>query len=85
MLANNVMLSAWLGVAMQFFQLKRRDFITLIGGAAAASALPVRARAQMGKTSRIGSLGTSSPSLERHLVDAFRQKLRPPGCSIRLQ
>ena len=59
--------------------MKRREFITLLGGAAAAVTWPVRARAQTGKTSRIGFLGTSSPSLERHLVDAFRQKLRELG------
>jgi hypothetical protein len=59
--------------------MQRREFITLVGGAAAAGAWPVHARAQTGKTSRIGFLGTSSPSLERHLVDAFRQKLRELG------
>jgi putative tryptophan/tyrosine transport system substrate-binding protein len=59
--------------------MRRREFITLLGGAAAAGACPVRARAQTGKMSRIGFLGTSSPSLERHLVDAFRQKLRELG------
>src|SRR6476659_9187826 len=37
------------------------------------------ARAQSGKTSRIGFLGTSSLSQEIHLVDAFRKKLRELG------
>jgi putative tryptophan/tyrosine transport system substrate-binding protein len=56
---------------------KRREFITLLGGAAA---WPLAARAQQaGKVHRIGFLGTSSPSLERHLTDAFRQKLRELG------
>jgi putative ABC transport system substrate-binding protein len=55
----------------------RREFITLFGGAAA---WPVVARSQQtGKVARIGFLGTSSDSLERHLVDAFRQKLRDLG------
>jgi ABC-type uncharacterized transport system substrate-binding protein len=56
----------------------RREFITLIGGAAAAWPLTASAQ-QTGKVSRIGFLGTSSPSLERHLVDAFRQTLRELG------
>ena len=57
--------------------MKRREFITLIGGAAA---WPFAARAQqMGKVPRIGYLGSSSPSLEPHFVEAFRQKLRELG------
>jgi putative ABC transport system substrate-binding protein len=55
---------------------RRRDFISLLG---AAAAWPVCARAQSGKTSRIGFLGTSSLSQEIHLVDAFRKKLRELG------
>ena len=57
--------------------MRRRAFITLLGGAAA---WPLVARAQQtGKVSRIGFLGPSSPALERHLVDTFRQKLRELG------
>ena len=57
--------------------LERREFITLIGGAAS---WPLIARAQQtGKVRRVAFLGTSSPSLEGHLVDAFRQKLRDLG------
>jgi hypothetical protein len=49
----------------------------LLGGAAA---WPLAARAQQtGKMSRIGYLGSSSPSLEPHYVEAFRQKLRDLG------
>ena len=58
--------------------MKRREFITLIGGAAAAWPLAAWAQ-QAGKVREIGFLGTSSPSLERHLPDAFRQKLRELG------
>jgi putative ABC transport system substrate-binding protein len=58
--------------------MKRREFIALIGGAAAAWPLAARAQ-QTGTGPRIGYLGTSSPSLERHLVDAFRQRLRELG------
>jgi putative ABC transport system substrate-binding protein len=60
----------------------RRDFITLIGGAAASPvAWPLAARAQQqtGKVPRIGSLGLTSPSDRPPLLDAFRQGLRELG------
>ena len=58
--------------------MKRRDLISLIGGAAVP--WPFTARAQRTrKVSRIGYLGTSSSSLERRVLDAFRQKLRELG------
>ena len=57
--------------------MKRREFISLVG---AAAAWPLAARAQqVGKTPKIGYLGVSSPSLEPHYVEAFRQKLRELG------
>jgi putative tryptophan/tyrosine transport system substrate-binding protein len=57
--------------------MRRRQFITLLG---AAATWPLLARAQQaGKGPRIGYLGTSSPSLERAVVDAFRQRLRDLG------
>jgi putative ABC transport system substrate-binding protein len=55
-----------------------REFITLVGGAAAGWPLAARAQ-QSGKVPRIGYLGVSSPSLELHYVEAFRQKLRDLG------
>jgi putative ABC transport system substrate-binding protein len=58
--------------------MKRREFITLLGGAAVVWPLAARAQ-QTGKMSRIGYLGSSSPSLEPHYVEAFRQKLRDLG------
>ena len=57
---------------------ERREFITLLGGAAAAWPLAARAQ-QPGKKFRVGYLGISSPSLEPHYVEAFRQKLRELG------
>ena len=62
--------------------MRRREFITLLGGAAAAPAMlwPLAARAQKAaKVPRIGYLGYSTPALERHLVGAFQQGLRAIG------
>jgi putative tryptophan/tyrosine transport system substrate-binding protein len=57
--------------------MKRRDFITLLGGAAA---WPLAARAQQaGKVYRIGFLGNSTAALEANLVGPFRDGLRALG------
>lgn len=50
----------------------------LIGGAAVPWPFAARAQ-QTRKVSRIGYLGTSSSSLERRVLDAFRQTLRELG------
>jgi putative ABC transport system substrate-binding protein len=66
---------------MQFDRMKRREFITALGGAAAGAVtwpLPVGAQ-KAAKVPRIGYLGYSSPPLERHLVEAFQQGLRNIG------
>jgi putative ABC transport system substrate-binding protein len=56
----------------------RRKFITLLGGAAAGWPLAAGAQ-QTVRKARIGFLGPSSLSLERRLVDTFRQKLHELG------
>jgi hypothetical protein len=63
---------------MRFNPLKRREFITLVGGAAVAWPLAVRAQ-QAGKVYRIGFLGNSTPVLEANLVGSFRGGLRDLG------
>src|SRR5262245_43790701 len=58
--------------------LQRRDFITLLGGAAAA--WPISARAQQpAKVWRIGMLETISPEKNASLLSAFRHGLRQLG------
>src|SRR6478672_10436544 len=60
------------------FDMRRRDFITLLGGAAACP-MGVRAQQQTGKVPRIGYLSLTSPSDRPPLLDAFRQRLRELG------
>jgi putative ABC transport system substrate-binding protein len=58
--------------------MKRREFITLLGGAAAAWPLAARAQ-QAGKLPTIGLLGTATPSAWSQRVAAFVQRLRELG------
>jgi len=58
--------------------MKRREFITLLGGAAAARPLAVRAQ-QPGKLPTIGFLGSTTPTTESDRVAAFVQRLRELG------
>ena len=58
--------------------MKRRDFITLIGGAAAAWPLAARAQ-QAGKVPTIGFLGTTTASAWGPWTAAFVQRLRELG------
>jgi putative ABC transport system substrate-binding protein len=58
--------------------MKRREFITLIGGAAAAWPLAARAQ-QSGKLRTIGFMGQSTRSAASEWVAAFVQRLRELG------
>jgi putative tryptophan/tyrosine transport system substrate-binding protein len=58
--------------------MKRREFITLLGGTAVGWPLAVRAQ-QPGRVWRIGVLETTSMQLNAANFDAFRQSLRDLG------
>jgi putative ABC transport system substrate-binding protein len=58
------------------FDLRRRDFVTLLGG---AMAWPVVARAQQPTMPVVGFLSSSAPVDRAPYLTAFRQGLREPG------
>ena len=59
-------------------KLKRREFITLLGGTAAGWPLVARAQ-QVGKLPTIGFLGASTPAISSFWVAVFTQRLRELG------
>jgi putative ABC transport system substrate-binding protein len=57
--------------------MRRREFITLVGGAVAV--WPLAARAQQASKRKVGFLGANTPATAGHLAEAFVARLRQLG------
>src|ERR1700716_3613332 len=62
--------------------MQRRDFITLLGGAAAALPLAARAQQPARRVYRVGYLGIPSREQAPHLIKAFEEGLRSLGYRV---
>src|SRR6516165_5273092 len=64
-------------LVLQGKPMRRREFITLVGGVAAA--LPLAARAQPSKLPTVGFLGPFSMAIQSESTAAFAQRMREHG------
>jgi putative ABC transport system substrate-binding protein len=62
--------------------MRRREFITLLGGAAATWPLATSAQQPAGRVSRVGYLGIPSREQAPHLIKAFEEGLRSLGYRV---
>jgi putative tryptophan/tyrosine transport system substrate-binding protein len=59
--------------------MQRREFITLLGGAAATWPLAARAQQPAGRVRRVGYLTIAAREQQLHLIKAFEEGLRSLG------
>src|SRR5262245_18748741 len=74
--------SPWLGQRMQFDQLKRREFITLLGGATVGWPLAAQAQQRIDRTGKMPRLGMLMPGTAAHsaaILDPFYRGLHELG------